>query len=131
MHNHILDETPELNITPLVDVMLVLLAILMVTTPVVLYEENITLPSGSKSKSINKLPKIEIRIDSDRNIKIKDEKYTFSNFTDNFVLFSQSLDKETPVYIRADMKLVYNDVIFILKSVKEAGFSKVSLITDD
>ena len=124
------DEKPELNVTPLVDVMLVLLTILMVTTPVVLYEENITLPSGSITKAINQLPKIEIRIDASRNIKIKDSKYTFSNFTDNFVLYSQNLDKKTPVYIRADRKLLYNDVIYILKSVKEAGFLKVSLITD-
>ena len=124
------EEKPDLNVTPLVDVMLVLLTILMVTTPVVLYEENITLPSGSITKAINKLPKIEIRIDVNRNIKIKKSKYTFSNFTDNFVLYSQNLDKKTPVYIRADRKLLYNDVIYILKSVKEAGFTKVSLITD-
>ena len=125
------EEKPELNITPLVDIMLVLLAILMVTTPVVLYEEDITLPTGSRSKAINQLPKIEIRIDAKRNIKIKENKYTFSNFTDNFILFSQSMDKKTPVFIRADRKLLYNDVIYILKSVKEAGFSKESLITDD
>ena len=48
----------------------------------------------------------------------------------HFVLYSQNLDKKTPVYIRADRKLLYNDVIYILKSVKEAGFVKVSLITD-
>lgn len=42
------DEKPELNITPLVDIMLVLLAILMVTTPAVIYEENILLPIGSQ-----------------------------------------------------------------------------------
>ena len=38
------DETPELNITPLVDIMLVLLAILMVTAPVIVYQEEIALP---------------------------------------------------------------------------------------
>ena len=41
------DEKPELNITPLVDIMLVLLAILMVTAPTITYEENINLPKGS------------------------------------------------------------------------------------
>jgi len=124
------DEKPDLNITPLVDVMLVLLAIMMLTTPIMVYEENITLPSGSKSKPINKLPVIDIRIDSNRNIKIKDNKYTFSNFTDNFILFSQNIDKKTPVYIRAHRELLYNDVVFILKTTKEAGFTKVSLVTD-
>ena len=43
------DEKPELNITPLVDIMLVLLAILMVTTPAIIYKENIKLPTGTKS----------------------------------------------------------------------------------
>ena len=46
-----IDETPELNITPLVDIMLVLLAILMVTTPTIVYEEQILLPDGSKTKT--------------------------------------------------------------------------------
>ncbi|MBU4110052.1 biopolymer transporter ExbD, partial [bacterium] len=41
------DDSPELNITPLVDVMLVLLAILMVIAPNIVYEENIKLPQGS------------------------------------------------------------------------------------
>lgn len=128
--NHGWDDKPDLNITPLVDVMLVLLAIMMVTTPVVLYEENITLPTGSKNKTISKLPKIEIRIDKDRNIKIKNNKYNFSNFIDNFILYAQNLDKKTPVFIRADRGLLYNDIVYILKSVKESGFSKVSLVTD-
>ena len=45
------DEAPELNITPLVDIMLVLLAILMVTMPTITYQEDITLPDGSKAKT--------------------------------------------------------------------------------
>lgn len=52
-----LDEVPDLNITPLVDIMLVLLAILMVTTPTLVYEEVIKLPDGSKSAVVNKLPR--------------------------------------------------------------------------
>ena len=43
-----LEEKPELNITPLVDIMLVLLAILMVTAPSITYEENVHLPKGSQ-----------------------------------------------------------------------------------
>ena len=46
-----LDEKPELNITPLVDIMLVLLAILMVTAPSITYEEKINLPQGSQKTS--------------------------------------------------------------------------------
>ncbi|MDE7448045.1 MAG: biopolymer transporter ExbD, partial [Helicobacter sp.] len=52
------DENPDLNITPLVDIMLVLLAILMVTAPVVVYQEEITLPRGSKSSKVQEDSKI-------------------------------------------------------------------------
>ena len=45
------DENPELNITPLVDIMLVLLAILMVAMPALIYEEKIIVPQGTQSKS--------------------------------------------------------------------------------
>ncbi len=123
------DETPELNITPLVDVMLVLLAILMVTAPVLVYEENIVLPDGSAKISMNQIPEIEIRITKDRKVFIKNDSYNLASFPDNFILFGQSFSKETPIYIKADKALRYEDVMFILKSVKEAGFNKVALET--
>ncbi len=123
-------ERPELNITPLVDIMLVLLAILMVTAPTVVYEEKINIPQGSRTKVVQKIPDLEIRIDKNKNIYIKTEKYDYNSFADSFALFSKNFDKKTPVYIKADKSLSYGDVMYILKSVKDAGFSKVSLITD-
>lgn len=125
------DETPDLNITPLVDIMLVLLAILMVTTPAVVYEEKISLPDGTKSQVIQRVPEIELRITKDRKVYFKRDSFSISEFPDNFILISQkfSLDK-TIVYIKADESLQYKDVMFVLKSVKEAGFTKVSLETN-
>ena len=125
------EKKPELNITPLVDVMLVLLAIRMVTAPGLEYEENINLPKGSKSVKLQENNKIDILINSDKVINIdKNNKYEFDNFSDNFVLFSKDKDRNTPVHIRADKNLKYEDVVYILKTVKEAGFFKVALITD-
>jgi len=123
------NEAPELNITPLVDVMLVLLAILMVTAPTLVYEENIVLPDGTQQTTISKLPEIEIRITKDREVFLKKDKFDLNRFPDNFILFGQSFNKETPVYIKADRALRYEDVMFVLKSVKEAGFHKVALET--
>ena len=125
-----LGENPELNITPLVDIMLVLLAILMVTAPTVVYEEQINIPQGSKTKTVEKIPDLEVRIDKEKNIYIKNDKYDFKSFPDSFSLFSQNVNKKTPVYIKADEALSYGDVMYILKSIKDSGFSKVSLITD-
>jgi len=124
------EQKPDLNITPLVDVMLVLLAILMVTAPVIEYEENINLPKGSKSKKIQQLNKIDITINNIREIRINKKKYQVDNFADNFILFSKNKNRDTSVHIRADKTLKYEDVVYILKTVKEAGFFKVALITD-
>ncbi|MEA2017601.1 MAG: biopolymer transporter ExbD [Campylobacterota bacterium] len=124
------DKKPDLNITPLVDVMLVLLAILMVTAPVLEYEENINLPKGSKSTKVQQNNKINILVSSARVVSVNKSKYKFINFADNFILFSKDKDRDTPVHIRADKNLKYEDVVYILKTVKEAGFFKVALITD-
>ncbi|RDU63195.1 biopolymer transporter ExbD [Helicobacter sp. MIT 14-3879] len=110
--------------------MLVLLAILMVTTPTIVYKEDITLPKGSKTQKVIDEPMIEIRIDKNKNIYVKDSKFSYKNFTDSFNLFSSSYNKNTEVRIRADNNIIYGDVIFILKTIKEAGFLKVSLITN-
>jgi len=124
------NEKPDLNITPLVDVMLVLLAILMVTAPVIEYEENINLPKGSHSKRLQDVKKINITITKENMVYINKDKYQFNNFSDNFILFAKNLNRETPIHIRADKTLAYEKVIYLLKTAKEAGFYKVSLITD-
>jgi biopolymer transport protein ExbD len=123
------DDTPDLNITPLVDVMLVLMAILMVTAPTITYQEKITLPQGSKSVEVSKVKSITIRMDKSRKIFIKNENFTIDTFADDFRNLSSKYDKSIDVYIRADEHLEYKDVIYLLKSIKEAGFSRVSLIT--
>lgn len=125
------DENPELNITPLVDIMLVLLAILMVTTPAIIYEEQISLPDGSKSKVLSQeLKSLTVRIDSQRQVYIEQSKMSLNELSDNLILISKKYDKNSPVYIKADKRLIYNDVMFVLKSMKNAGFSKVALETN-
>ena len=125
------DENPELNITPLVDVMLVLLAILMVIAPTIVYEELIKLPSGSATKAITKKPPVNIVINKDKEIMLKGEKFQFKGFEDNFYLYaSEKLDTRAAVMISADKRLSYGEVMLILGAVKRAGFTEVSLATN-
>ena len=124
------NQKPDLNITPLVDIMLVLLAILMVTAPVIEFEEPISLPKGSKSQQVQDFAKIDILITKDRVVSINKKKVEIKSFPDTFLLISNGKDQNTPVHIRADKELIYDDIIFVLKSVKEAGFFKVALVTD-
>lgn len=126
------DESPELNITPLVDIMLVLLAILMVTTPAVMYEEKISLPNGSKTQ-VSETTKdfLIVRFTEDKKIHIDQSEMSMAEFPDNLLLISNSgkYSKDKPVYIRADKNLLYDDVMFVLKTLKDMGFSKVALQT--
>ena len=107
------NQKPDLNITPLVDIMLVLLAILMVTAPVIEFEEPINLPTGSKSQQSQDVAKIDIIITKDRIVTLNKNKVEISNFADNFLLFSKGKDQNTPIYIRADKDLKYDDKVFL------------------
>ena len=124
------DDSPDLNITPLVDVMLVLMAILMVTAPTITFQEQIDLPQGSKTVKVTKPKTLTIRMDKNKKIYLKNDTYGLDTFADDFVNQSVKYDKSTEVYIRADKGLIYDNVIYLLKSVKAAGFEKVSLITE-
>ena len=124
------DDEPDLNITPLVDIMLVLMAILMVTAPTIVYEEKITLPKGSKTENYKKTKSLEIRMDKNRIIYFKNNKFKILTFADSFMRSTLNIDKNIPVYIKADERLSYKDVMYLLKTIKESGFTKVSLITD-
>jgi len=123
------DDSPDLNITPLVDVMLVLMAILMVTAPTITFQEQITLPNGSKTVQVEKPKTLTIRMDKDKTIYLNKDVYTLDTFADDFVNQSVKYDKTSEVYIRADENLKYKNVIYLLKSIKSAGFEQVSLIT--
>jgi biopolymer transport protein ExbD len=123
------DDSPDLNITPLVDVMLVLMAILMITAPTITFQEQIALPQGSKSVKVEKPKTLTIRMDKDQKIYLNNDIYGLDTFADDFVNKSVKFDKNSEVYIRADEQLKYKDVMYLLKSVKAAGFEKVSLIT--
>ena len=126
-----LDETPELNITPLVDIMLVLLAILMVTTPSIVYEEQILLQDGSKTKTSSAQKKdLTVIVDATKKVRIDQNTMNLRELPDNIVLIGAKYDKNSPVYIKADKSLIYDDVMFVLKSVKNAGFTKVALQTN-
>lgn len=124
------EEKPELNITPLVDVMLVLLAILMVIAPNIVYEEMINLPQGSAMKQISKVSPVHITIDKNKNIKVNKNNYDFNSFADSFMQFAQTLKGKPTVTISADKSLDYGIVMSVIATVKRAGFSEISLATN-
>ncbi len=123
------DENPDLNITPLIDVMLVLMAIFMITIPVMQYQEQIELPEGSHSLKASDEKVITVEIDKDLKIHYAGEQYTLEEFPDTFRMKTAEADKSKAIYINADKSIAYEYVILILKVVKQSGFKKASLLT--
>ena len=124
------DEAPDLNITPLIDVMLVLMAIFMITIPVMHYEEKINLPDGSKKASVSDSKALTIRITKDLIVHYKDDEFTLDSFPDAFRLKTGELDKKQVVFINADKEIAYQYIMTLLKVAKQSGFTKISLISN-
>ncbi len=94
------------------------------------YEEKIDLPQGTQSKEVKSESTITIRMDRNRVIYFGKDRFTLENFRDNFMSKSKNFNYNSTVFVRADEELKYKDVMFLLKAVKDVGFSKVSLITE-
>ncbi len=118
----------EINVTPLVDVMLVLLIIFMVTAPMMHSGIGINLPQA-ETQSAPAEEGLAISITADRYIHIKDQVI-------NQFLLEQKLKEyfygqtKKIVYIRADESLPYGYVIHILDIIKKAGVEYVGLVAE-
>lgn len=121
---------PELNITPFVDIMLVLLAILMVSITVSTYEEkSINLPEGSKTTPAIKKATINIVIKKNGEVLVNKERFSLDNFLEEFNLKYGNFDKNSLVYIGADKDIKYGVFMKVYSSVVKLGFTQIGLLT--
>ena len=118
----------EINVTPLVDVMLVLLIIFMITAPMMTQGLEVNLPETT-AKSLNqKEEPVIVTLDKDGNItlgKIKVNQATFRQQLEK----SHGKDKEQPIFLKADKAVPYGKVVTIMADIKAAGFEKLGMIT--
>jgi biopolymer transport protein TolR len=120
----------EINVTPFVDVMLVLLIIFMVAAPLLTAGVPIDLPD-SKAKAISDEDNkpLEVSIAKDGRIFVGETEVT----EDRVVTILTSMTEDNPdrrIYIRADKGLDYGKVMGILGTINGAGFNKVALISE-
>jgi biopolymer transport protein ExbD len=121
---------PELNITPFVDIMLVLLAILMVSVTVTTYQEkNVVLPEGSKTTPAAKKATITIVIPNSKYVIVNSQKMPLSDFLENFNLKYGNYDKNSLVYIAADKRIKYDTFMRVYSAVVKNGFTQIGLLT--
>ncbi|MBY0369398.1 protein TolR [bacterium] len=118
----------EINITPLVDVMLVLLVIFMVTTPMMESGVAVQLPKAS-AKALPKAEKpVTLSITKETRVYINKEEVPYSQLVERLRdYFKARQNKE--VFIRADGELAYAIVAKTMATVKSAGIDKIGLVT--
>ena len=119
----------EINVTPLVDVVLVLLIIFMVTAPMLSMGIDVNLPRV-KSKSVDVTEeKLVLTINEAREIFLNKTKMQLGEL--NFKLetiFSNRIDRE--VFLRADRNVPYGFVVEVMSEVRKAGVDKLGMITE-
>jgi biopolymer transport protein TolR len=119
----------EINVTPLVDVVLVLLIIFMVTAPMLQMGIDVNLPRV-KSKSVDiSEEKLVLTINGAREIFINKTKIPATDLRVKLEsIFSARIDKE--IFLRADKNVPYGFVVEIMSEVRKAGIDKLGMITE-
>jgi biopolymer transport protein TolR len=118
----------QINVTPLVDVMLVLLVIFMVTAPIIQQGVQVALPKVKAEALPGKEEQFVVSITRDDQIYLNDTKLTAVALTDKLT----AIAKERPdrqVFIRADEQVPYGEVIRTMAAIKAAGIENVGMVT--
>lgn len=122
------DMMSEINMTPFVDVMLVLLIIFLVTLPLVHQAVNVELPKASvKPQRIDAEP-IKITIDRDGQYRIGDELMHIDTFKRHLSQHAQ-LNPKAVVHLYADLNVRYEDITKVLSEIQNSGLSKIGFVT--
>lgn len=118
----------EINVTPLVDVMLVLLIIFMITSPMLVAGVNVDLPETQSSPLSGQDEPLTITMDKDGQVYILETPVDRKNLTEKLIAITQA-KRETRIFVRGDKSSSYGDIVGLVAEITAAGFSKVALIT--
>lgn len=118
----------EINVTPFVDVMLVLLIIFMVTAPLLTSGIKINLPESSSVLKNEKNDPVTVSINSKGEIFLQKKKYTKDQLIQKLLLLQKN-NKNLKIYVKGDKKLNYGKVMDLMSVINKSGFKKVALVT--
>lgn len=121
----------EINVTPLVDVMLVLLVIFMVTAPLLVTGVEVDLPDARAKELASDQEPLQISIDAEQNIYLGDSLIPFEDFGNEILELARSLEDPSSqrIFVRADQSISYGDVMQLVAQVADAGFTKVAFVS--
>jgi biopolymer transport protein TolR len=119
----------QINVTPLVDVMLVLLIIFMVTAPIIQQGVQVDLPKVKAASLPTKEQPFIVSITKSRELYLNDTRMTPQELTEKMTAIAEERpDRE--VFIRADGDVPYSDVVGAMAALKAAGIENVGMVTE-
>tara|TARA_Y100000590_G_scaffold49981_1_gene52755 strand:- start:321 stop:737 length:417 start_codon:yes stop_codon:yes gene_type:complete len=119
----------EINVTPFVDVMLVLLIVFMVTAPLLTVGVQVDLPESSADSLPDEQEPLELTITAKGEILIQESKVEFEKLVPKILAVSQNRT-DTRIYVKGDKTINYGRVLEIMGMLSGSGFTKVALISE-
>ena len=120
----------EINVTPFVDVMLVLLIVFMVTAPLLTVGIKVDLPKVKATALTDIKDPIEITVKLDGDVYIGESKVEIENLIPRLNAITEQ-NTEARIYIRGDRVVAYGRIMEIMSIINSAGYIKVALITQN
>ncbi len=120
----------EINVTPFVDVMLVLLIVFMVTAPLLTVGIKVDLPKVKATALTDIKDPIEITVNLDGEVYIGESKVEVENLIPRLNAITEQ-NTEARIYIRGDRVVAYGRIMEIMSIINSAGYIKVALITQN
>jgi biopolymer transport protein ExbD len=119
----------EINVVPLVDVMLVLLVIFIITAPLLTHSVKIDLPKASSNPNITKPDHIELAIGEDGSLYWNGELVPKASLPVRFAIEAKK-DPQPEVHIKADKLTHYENVAKVMSDAAKTGLVKIGFVTD-
>ncbi len=117
----------EINVTPLVDVMLVLLIVFMVTAPMITSSVNVNLPQANAKAASNDSKPITITVNAQGQIFLQNAQVQLAGLVATLQQISQNNPDER-VFVRGDKDVSYGDMLQVMATITQGGFTKVALL---
>ena len=119
----------EINVTPLVDVMLVLLIIFMVTAPLMTTSVNIDLPKVAATPINQDSEPLRVQVDSQGDVYLQDDKIDLPDLVAKLQAIAPN-QNDRRIFVRGDKANSYGRMLEVMATIIQGGFTKVSLLTD-
>jgi biopolymer transport protein TolR len=119
----------EINVTPLVDVMLVLLIIFMVAAPMMMQGMDVQLPRTQSKAISSREERLVVSLNKKQEIYINEYQVSRDELQEKLKILYQN-KKEGEVFLRADRSLPYGFVVQIMSDIKKAGIEKLGMVTE-